>query len=288
MDRLIWLDRLIIGIAKNVSALLLLLIVLLYYSFWILLPIFLCIYLGIAIRDNYIVLGSYIPFVFAFIIVLVPYVYTLIRIPNMVSTIARFPALLLGLGNINIKEYDRALFFRSFDPLSVAYDLSLMDSKVEIIVKYPEDDKEIQQYAVHRQIRTALSKQRFEVFNLLLKQIENINDKKDDIKDGYRPLIFDAIEAGQYEYVAATLDRGANINEPDNYRGKITALHLACQKGYCEIVRLLIACGANVNAKDQWGRTPLLEASQCHGGFPEVIDLLISNGAEKDGLNRSI
>ena len=287
MPKWIWLDRLIVSIVKNVLAVLYLLFVLLYMSFWFLLPIFLWLYFGMAIRDSYAILGKYFSFIVSLIIVMTPYLYVLIRIPLVVDTISRFPALLLKLGTINNEEFDRASLFRLHNPLSVEYALALKESKIEYVVKYPENDYDTIKLVVHQQIRNALNKQRCDAFTSLLSQIEDVDAKKDDIKDGFRPLLYDVVETGEYEYVAAVLDHGAKINNPDNYRGGITSLHLACEKGYLEIVRLLIACGADVNAKDQWGHTPLWYASTCHGGFPEIVELLIANKADIDATDKS-
>jgi len=181
---------------------------------------------------------------------------------------------------INSKDFDRALLFRRFDTLSADHLLALREPKIELIVKYPENDSDARQLAIHLQIRNAINKERFDMFKMLLNQIENIDEKKDDTKDGFRPLLFDVVEAGEYECVVSVLDRGAKINEPDNYRGKITVLHKACEMGHVEIVRLLLACGADVNVKDQWGYTPYWYASKCRGGFPKVVEMLVSNGAK--------
>ena len=70
------------------------------------------------------------------------------------------------------------------------------------------------------------------------------------------------------------LDRGARINDRDNYLG-ITPLHTAARGWDIQAVRLLLGYGADVNVRNKDGQTPSQVAVQ-----QEITDLLLEHGAK--------
>ena len=73
---------------------------------------------------------------------------------------------------------------------------------------------------------------------------------------GFRgtPLLY-ATVGNQPDIVYSLLTRGANVDAKSS-RG-ITALHLACLRGYVECASLLINFGAKMNIADNFGNTPI-------------------------------
>ena len=87
---------------------------------------------------------------------------------------------------------------------------------------------------------------------------------------------------GRARIVAALLDRGAKIDEPNTLRS--SPLIVACDNNKCETVELLLARGANINFSSRF-YTPLLAA--CRQGHVDVVRLLLEKGANinrADGL----
>ena len=82
------------------------------------------------------------------------------------------------------------------------------------------------------------------------------------------------------EIVRVLLDKGANVNQPTNYK---TALMHAADKGYTEIVSLLLSKGAQVNVQTDEG-TALMEAVS--SGHTEVVKILLSAGADIKAVHR--
>jgi ankyrin repeat protein len=77
--------------------------------------------------------------------------------------------------------------------------------------------------------------------------------------------------------VATTLiELGVNVNEQQPATGqlsaKLSALHVAAQKGNLEMVRLLLAKGADRNLIDKHNNTPLILAEKKK--HTEIIALL--------------
>ena len=88
---------------------------------------------------------------------------------------------------------------------------------------------------------------------------------------------------GHTRIVAALLDRGAKIDEPNTLRS--SPLIVACDNNKCETVELLLARGANINFSSRF-YTPLLAA--CRQGHVDVVRLLLEKGANinrADGAN---
>lgn len=141
-------------------------------------------------------------------------------------------------------------------------------------------DEADRQNALHRQARQALRKANLSAFRTAIAQITDIDRKRDAVDGGYRSLLSDAAGAGSTDFVKALLDRSADANQADSYRGGYTPLQLAAQRGHTATVHALLEAGANMNARDQWGHTALWYASTCHGGHIEVVTLLLRSGAD--------
>ena len=91
-----------------------------------------------------------------------------------------------------------------------------------------------------------------------------------------------AAHHGHNRIVAALLDRGAKIDEPNTLRS--SPLIVACDNNKCETVELLLARGANIDFSSRF-YTPLLAA--CRQGHVDVVRLLLEKGAKinrADGL----
>jgi uncharacterized protein len=88
------------------------------------------------------------------------------------------------------------------------------------------------------------------------------------------------IDKPSVEIVRVLLDKGANVNQPTNYK---TALMSAAAKGYNEIVSLLLARGAQVNAQTDEG-TALMDAVA--SGNAETVKLLLAAGADVKAKHR--
>ena len=83
-----------------------------------------------------------------------------------------------------------------------------------------------------------------------------------------------AVESGDAQRVARIIDRGANIEEPDD--DKYTPLHLAAGMGSVEMATVLLDRGARVDSTDEHGETPLHIAAFV--GHADVARLLIERG----------
>jgi outer membrane protein assembly factor BamB len=78
----------------------------------------------------------------------------------------------------------------------------------------------------------------------------------EDPKKESREALWAAVRAGDPKAIVAALDRGADVNAPNEYG--ITALWIAASKGKAEVVDLLLTRGADPNARDAiWYQTPL-------------------------------
>lgn len=93
----------------------------------------------------------------------------------------------------------------------------------------------------------------------------------------------DFAAAGDVDRVRDLLDKGADPNTIDENR--ITALHMAADRGNSVIVQMLLNAGANVNAQDINDDTPLHNAALC--GHKEVVELLLNKGADRNLQNSS-
>lgn len=86
--------------------------------------------------------------------------------------------------------------------------------------------------------------------------------------------IHDAAKKGDVTAIAAALDAGADVNEPD---GTATPLYHAVRRGHLEAAKLLIERGADVNATTKLG-PPLMAATQKE--LIDLITLLLAKGAD--------
>ena len=86
--------------------------------------------------------------------------------------------------------------------------------------------------------------------------------------------IHDAAKKGDVAAVAAALDAGADVNEPD---GTATPLYHAVRRGHLAAAKLLIERGADVNRTTKLG-PPLMAAVTKE--MIDLITLLLANGAD--------
>lgn len=93
-----------------------------------------------------------------------------------------------------------------------------------------------------------------------------------------------ALLSGYTELCFTLIERGANINAPDeaNYTTR-TPLVIAAKQGYIDLVRLLLHKGAKLNV-GAWGFCTALYAAVEHGQT-EIAILLISKGEKLDNIN---
>jgi ankyrin repeat protein len=89
-------------------------------------------------------------------------------------------------------------------------------------------------------------------------------------------LIYDIIQFGNADALAALIAAGADVNAHDIYG--FTPLHIACCRGSINTVKALVVAGADVNAQNVNRRTPLHYA--CNGGHAQVVQLLLEAGAD--------
>ena len=91
----------------------------------------------------------------------------------------------------------------------------------------------------------------------------------------------DVNRKGHTDTVKLLLDRGANIEEKDNYG--ITPIHRAAWEGQTDTVEFLLDRGANIEEKNNRGYTPIHSAAE--NGKTDTVELLLDRGAhieEKD------
>jgi len=120
----------------------------------------------------------------------------------------------------------------------------------------------------------AIKEGNLEKVRLFLKEGMNPNVKK-----GGMTALLEATRRGFEEIALALIERGANVNDKDEYG--VTALMYAAITGSKDLILSLIAKGAEVNAKDLQGRTVLIEALTTENDLPlEVIKAIIDAGAE--------
>jgi uncharacterized protein len=88
--------------------------------------------------------------------------------------------------------------------------------------------------------------------------------------------LLDAVAAGRLGDVRVALERGANPNAGDLYRGY--ALASAATLGHTEIVQLLLERGAKVDSPADEGYRPLIEAIAANQ--TPIVQLLLARGAD--------
>jgi cytochrome c len=93
--------------------------------------------------------------------------------------------------------------------------------------------------------------------------------------------IHDAAKKGDIAAIAAALDAGANVNEPDGYA---TPLYYAVSRQHLDAAKLLIERGADVNAGSKIGGPPLMAAAA--KDKLELITLLLAHGADPNSTVR--
>ena len=87
--------------------------------------------------------------------------------------------------------------------------------------------------------------------------------------------IHDAAKKGDMAAIAAALDAGANVNDPDAFA---TPLYYAVSRQHMEAAKLLVSRGADVNAGSKIGGPPLKVAVA--KSRLELITLLLEHGAD--------
>ncbi len=96
------------------------------------------------------------------------------------------------------------------------------------------------------------------------------------LKNVASPLYYTAL-AGLVESARLLLEKGADVNAHDGYRGN--ALQAASEMGHEAVVRLLLEKGADVNAQGGYHGNALQAASEM--GHEAVVRLLLERGADQ-------
>ena len=120
--------------------------------------------------------------------------------------------------------------------------------------------------------KTADSGNPEELLELIETNPELINEKDEDNQNA----LFSAIFGGDFECVKILIERGVDIQSPDDTGW--TPLHEATFNGTAEMVAYLLSHKANVNACDNDNFTPLHQA--CVDGFEDTVKVLLSYGAD--------
>jgi cytochrome c len=87
------------------------------------------------------------------------------------------------------------------------------------------------------------------------------------------PALMPALAKRRVDLIKLLLDGGA---DPNSYRNREAALHIAVRSGCLDCVKALVEAGADVNAKTKDGKTPLHLAK--FKGQREVADYLMAHG----------
>ena len=101
----------------------------------------------------------------------------------------------------------------------------------------------------------------------------NVNQPEDD---DYRKTPLHMAAYSNEKMVSYLLSQGAEINSHDATMQ--TPLHIASGVGNCDVVKVLIEQGATVDAQTMYGGTPLYKAAR--RGHLDVVVLLLENGAD--------
>jgi hypothetical protein len=97
------------------------------------------------------------------------------------------------------------------------------------------------------------------------------------------PPLHQAVESGKVEVAALLLERGADVNQPDN-GVSATPLHYAAAKEDPALVALLLKRGADVDTLTDEGLSPLGMAVLSHDN-PAVAQALIDAGADVNAVD---
>jgi ankyrin repeat protein len=95
-----------------------------------------------------------------------------------------------------------------------------------------------------------------------------------NIHDIREPLYYAAL-FGLIDVVKLLLDKGADVNAPNNRIGTAHALYAASSRGHTEVVELLLEKGAVIRTRDPY-HNPLCKAAE--RGHKEIVELLFDKG----------
>ena len=160
-----------------------------------------------------------------------------------------------------------------------------LSSKIRDMVKFIEDanflDIDLAQY-----LRELKTKHFINFFTLCAALLADKIDPKEPkpvkqdftilLEKAIPAILFEAIQARQFEAAKLLIAAGADVNARDN--SGWTALTLAASENYTEIMQLLIAAGADINAKGNEEFTPLMWAA--HEGHTKSVQILIDKKAD--------
>lgn len=127
-------------------------------------------------------------------------------------------------------------------------------------------------------LHLAVKEKKLDCVKYLLENGANINDKN---KDGQTPL-FIAYDNNDKDTLHTLIRYNANINDTNN-DGE-TLLFLAVKDNDIELVKFLINSDADLNVKDKDGSTPLMIAS--HERYFQVVRWLVKGGANINERNK--
>ncbi|MDC7223209.1 MAG: ankyrin repeat domain-containing protein [Spirochaetales bacterium] len=118
------------------------------------------------------------------------------------------------------------------------------------------------------------------LLELMIRRFDPDLNLKDSV--GGTPLLF-AVRGGHEAIASLLLDRGANVNMPDNYEQP--PLHAAIGlNNYATMIDLLVSRGANINQQDIHGNTALHLAVE-YGLSRSLVELLVNKGADPNIRN---
>jgi ankyrin repeat protein len=98
--------------------------------------------------------------------------------------------------------------------------------------------------------------------------------------------LFSALKSWDLGLLRSMVDRGADVNERDEYSLSESPLHVAAKDGWLAAVKLLVTHGARVSSRDNNGWTPLLRASQF--GYLGVARFLLDRGADVNAKKQDL
>jgi len=130
-------------------------------------------------------------------------------------------------------------------------------------------DEEDRQHALHAQARLALRKRDLKAFDLAIANLTHPGLFLQEIC---------MTDAG--EFVKSFLAIHPDPHCVDGFRGYVTALHVAAQRGHDAVVTALLQGGAEPNGRDQWGHTALWYAAVCNGGHLSTVHILMDGGTD--------